>query len=130
MKFFTCALITGFLFLISQHCLAFDHLTCKQFTLMAEKEKVLATRTLIGGLGAALGLVESSVRSIKKSYDKPDVVLGADLVQTNITHFVTIPSDTSGEKLSKQLGLLCLREGSQEKPVASALLDILMGITK
>jgi hypothetical protein len=96
--------------------------------LLPEKEKTLATRSLIGGFGAAVGLVESAVRSVKKSYTNQDVALGANLTQSGVEHFVTISPDDSGEKFSQQLGQLCLKEGYQGRPAASALLDILMGI--
>jgi hypothetical protein len=128
MKRLSFTLIIVSQLLMSQVCIAFDHLTCKQFSLLPEKEKTLATRSLIGGFGAAVGLVESAVRSVKKSYTNQDVALGANLTQSGVEHFVTISPDDSGEKFSQQLGQLCLKEGYQGRPAASALLDILMGI--
>jgi len=129
MRITLCALIIIVELFISNLCLAFDHLTCKEFISLPEKEKVLVSRGLIDGYGAAVEIVDHAVRSVKKSYKSSVIALGADLTKSGV-EYITVAPVSSVEKLSQQLDQSCKKENHQGRLAASELLDILMGISR
>ena len=107
-----------------QNCLAFNHVTCSELNLLPEKDKVLVIRSLVGGLGVALGLVESAVRAVNKDHN-PDVALGANLTKSGTEHYISALPNVSEKELAQKLDQKCMK-GDSGRQAASALLDILM----
>jgi hypothetical protein len=106
---------------------AFDHLTCSQFVALEPSKQVVFTKGLMGGIGATLGVLNSSVRAVKSATD-PSQAKGAELAAAGVTKALSGTAGDSDEDFAKSIAGLCAQPEYASRPAASAAVDLLMHI--
>jgi len=125
-KLLTIALVVTFAGINS--AAAFDHVTCKQFTGFDQSQQLLFVRGLLSGMGATVGLLNSSVRAIEKTSTDANTVKGAQMAAAGVAKSLSGDAGSSAENLTSGIRKLCSDPKYADRPAATAAVDLLMGI--
>jgi hypothetical protein len=106
----------------------YAHVSCPEFVAYDAAQQVLFTKGFLAGLGATMGVLNSSVRAVQKTATDPNTAKGAELAATGVAKALSGDAGTSDETFAKSIAGLCALPKDAERPAGSAAVDLLMGV--
>ncbi len=110
------------------HAGGYSHVSCPEFDAYDAAQQVMYTKGFLSGLGAILGVLDSSVRAVQKKTTDPGQARGAELVAAGVIGMLSGGAGASDEAFAKSIAALCAQPKYAGRPAASAAVDLLMGI--
>jgi len=106
----------------------YAHVSCPDFVAYDAAQQVTFTKGFLAGIGATLGILNSSVRAVQKTATDPNMAKGAELAAAGVTRAMSGDAGTSDESFAKSIADLCALPKHANRPAAGVAVDLLMDI--